>query len=192
MGRWEPNARMRLVHAAVDLCSERGYDATTVAAIAERAGLTKATFFRHFPDKREVLFAGQEEHSALLAAGIETAPAEASPLDAVAAGLTALAASFTPQQREFGPRLRAAVAASTELQERDALKSVRLAVAITDALAARGVPDPRAGLAAEVGVLALKRGYVDWSDSDLDSVRTLADHVRAALDELRIGAASLG
>ena len=87
MGRWEPGARERLVVAAVDLFTEQGYDATTVAQIAERAGVTKSTFFRHFPDKRELLVAGQETLSRLLAEGIAEAPDDASPLEAVAAGL---------------------------------------------------------------------------------------------------------
>ena len=87
MARWEPGARERLVVAAVDLFTEQGYDATTVAQIAERAGVTKSTFFRHFSDKREVLVAGQETLSRLLAEGIAEAPAGASPLEAVAAGL---------------------------------------------------------------------------------------------------------
>jgi AcrR family transcriptional regulator len=86
MGRWEPNARERLVYAAVDLFSEQGYDATTVSQIAERAGeLTKTTFFRYFPDKREVLFAGQEVHRRILADAIAAAPDSATPLQAVAA-----------------------------------------------------------------------------------------------------------
>src|ERR1700743_757501 len=154
MGRWEPGARERLVVAAVDLFAEQGYDATTVAQIAERAGVTKSTFFRHFPDKRELLFAGQETLSRLLAEGIAEAPADASPLEAVAAGLERASSAMGPANREPGPRLKAAVAASTELQERDALKSVSLAAAMTAALLARGVPDPTAPLAAERGRLS--------------------------------------
>src|SRR5579872_4559510 len=110
MARWEPNARQRLVVAALDLFAEQGYDDTTVIQIAERAGLTKATFFRHFPDKREVLFAGQETHSQLLAEGVASAPDAATPLEAVAVALDALTASFTPEQREFGPRLLTVIA----------------------------------------------------------------------------------
>lgn len=190
MGRWEPNTRMRLVRAAVELCSEQGYDATTVTEIAERAGLTRATFFRHFPDKREVLFAGQEEHSALLAAGIAAAPGEASPVEAVAAGVSTLAASFSADQRDVGPRLRAAVASSTELQERDALKSARLAESMSTALVARGVAEPAAQLAAGLGVLAVKQGYRRWTESDDDTGYT--GHALAVLDELRAAATSLG
>src|SRR5271169_3301960 len=108
MARWEPNTRERLVHAALELFAEQGYDATTVSEIAERAGgLTKMTFFRHFHDKREVLFAGQEIHSRLLADAIAAAPGPATPLQAVAAALDALTATFTDDRRGFAARLLA-------------------------------------------------------------------------------------
>jgi hypothetical protein len=96
-----------------------------------------------------------------------------------------------PANRELGPRLKAAVAASTELQERDALKNVGLAGAMTAALVARGVPDPTAHLAGELGVLAFKRGYTQWSEGDRDDARGLAHHALAALDDLRAAAATL-
>ncbi|WP_280847029.1 MULTISPECIES: TetR/AcrR family transcriptional regulator [unclassified Streptomyces] len=192
MGRWEPGARERLVMAAVDLFTEQGYDATTVTQIAERAGVTKSTFFRHFPDKRELLVAGQETLSRLLTEGIADAPADASPLEAVAAGLERAASAMGPMSRELAPRLKAAVAASAELQERDALKSVSLAAAMTSALIARGTPDPTAALAGELGVLAFKRGYAQWSESDRDGKDELAAYTLTALDELRAASASLG
>ncbi len=192
MGRWEPGARERLVVAAVDLFTEQGYDATTVAQIAERAGVTKSTFFRHFPDKRELLVAGQETLSRLLAEGIAEAPERATPLEAVAAGLERASAAMGPMNRELAPRLKAAVAASAELQERDALKSVGLAAAMTEALIARGVPDPTAALASELGVLAFKRGFAEWTDGQRDASDELARHVLSALDELRAASAALG
>jgi AcrR family transcriptional regulator len=189
MGRWEPGARERLVVAAVDLFTDQGYDATTVAQIAERAGVTKSTFFRHFPDKRELLVAGQESLCQLLAEGIAEAPATASPLAAVEAGLVRASSMMGPLNRDLGPRLKAAIAASAELQERDALKSVSLAAAMTTALVARGVPDTTAALAGELGVLAFRRGYVAWSDSGDDD---LAPHTLKALDDLRAASLSLG
>ena len=191
MARWEPGARERLVVAAVDLFTERGYDATTVAQIAERAGVTKSTFFRHFPDKRELLVAGQETLSRLLAEGIAEAPVSASPLEAVAAGLERVSSAMGPMNRELGPRLKAAIAASAELQERDALKSVGLAAAMTDALTARGVPDPIAHLASEMGVLAFKRGFSAWLEADHDTEGGLAPYTAAALEDLRVASASL-
>ena len=191
MARWEPGATQRLVAAAVDLFTEQGYDATTVAQITERAGVTKSTFFRHFSDKRELLVAGQETLSRLLADGITEAPASASPLEAVAAGLERASSEMGPINRELGPRLKAAVAASTELQERDALKSVSLAAAMTTALLARGVPDPTAHLAAELGVLAFKQGYAAWSEGNRDGDDQLAPHTLAALNDLRTASASL-
>ena len=181
-----------MVLAAVDLFTEQGYDATTVGQIAERAGVTRSTFFRHFSDKREILVAGQETLSRLLVEGIAEAPAEASPLEAVAAGIERASSEMGPINRELGPRLKAAVAASTELQERDALKSVGLAAAMTAALVARGVPDPSAHLAAELGVLAFKRGFARWSEADRGEAAGLAHHALAALADLRTAAATLG
>ncbi|RFU88717.1 TetR/AcrR family transcriptional regulator [Streptomyces triticagri] len=192
MARWQPGATQRLVVAAVDLFTEQGYDATTVAQIAERAGVTKSTFFRHFSDKRELLVAGQETLSRLLADGIAEAPASAGPLQAVAAGLERASGAMGPANRELGPRIAAAVAASTELQERDALKSVGLAAAMTTALLGRGVPDVTAHLAGELGVLAFKRGYARWSESDRGDAVGLAEHALEALEELRAATASLG
>jgi AcrR family transcriptional regulator len=192
MARWEPGARERIVLAAVDLFTEQGYDATTVAQIADRAGITKSTFFRHFPDKRELLAAGQETRSRLLAEGIAGAPEGASPLEAVAAGLERASSEMGPMNRELGPRISAAVAASVELQERAVLKNVGLAAAMSDALVARGVPDPLAQLAAELGVLAFKRGFAEWSESDRDAADPLAPYTLAALDELRAASAALG
>jgi AcrR family transcriptional regulator len=192
MGRWEPGARERLVVAAVDLFTEQGYDATTVTQIAERAGVTKSTFFRHFPDKRELLVAGQETLSRLLTEGVAGAPGDASPLEAVAAGLERASSAMGPVNRELAPRLKAAVAASVELQERDALKTVSLAAAMTTALVARGLSDPTAALASELGVLAFKRGFAQWAEGDPDGRDELAGYVLAALDELRTASASLG
>src|SRR5271163_940416 len=92
MTRWEPNARGRLVQAAMELYSERGFEQTTVAEIAERAGLTERTFFRHFADKREVLFAGADALRELLVSTVAGAPESAAPIDAVATALEAAGA----------------------------------------------------------------------------------------------------
>lgn len=191
MGRWEPNARMRLVRAAIELCAEQGYPSTTIARIAERAGLTRATFFRYFPDKREVLFAGQEEHAASLTAGIRAAPPLATPLQAIATSLDALTATFTREQHAWGPTLLDAVAASEELQERDARKTAVLTAAIADALVERGTPEPSARVAAELGSLALKRGFARWVRDDRGDTDTLAELTRDALADLHTAAVTL-
>ncbi|QYE37135.1 TetR/AcrR family transcriptional regulator (plasmid) [Polymorphobacter sp. PAMC 29334] len=192
MARWKPGARERLVVAAVDLFFKQGYDATTVAQIADRAGITKSTFFRHFPDKRELLVAGQDTLSRLLVEGIAAAPWDATPLEAVADGLKRASSEMGPMNRKLGPRLKAAVAASAELQERDALKSVGLAAAMTRALIARGVPAPTAHLAAELGVLAFKQGYEKWSEADDGDATGLEQHALTALNEFRSATRALG
>lgn len=190
MPRWQPNGRERLVVAALQLFSEQGYDETTVAEIAERARLTKSTFFRHFPDKRDVLSAGQETLSRLLVEGIASAPPQATPLTAVAAGLQRAASAMGPLNRELAPRLQAAIATSTELQERYALKQVGFVAAIADALRERGIPESTASVAAELGALAFKQAYAAWVETDED--QDLAELSLAALDRLRITVTALG
>ncbi|MBM9508466.1 TetR/AcrR family transcriptional regulator [Actinacidiphila acididurans] len=162
MARWEPNAQERLLHAAVDLFVEQGYDATTVNEIADRAGLTKTTFFRHFRDKREVLFAGQDLHTGLLNDAVAAVPASATPLEAVGAALDALTAFWADDRREFSAKLRPVIAGHTELQERAALKRAKLTDALTGALHQRGVPEPTAGLAAELGIRAFYQAFDQW------------------------------
>jgi AcrR family transcriptional regulator len=189
MPRWEPGARDRLVIAAVELFSAQGYDATTVAQIAERAGVTKSTFFRHFPDKRELLSAGQAALSRLLAEGIADAPSDATPLAAVQAGLERAGEAFGSLSREIAPQMKAVIAASAELQEREALKRIGLSVAMSSALVERGVAEPVAQLAAELGVLAFKQGYAAWVDAQDDT--GFGPHAVAALSALREASAAL-
>ena len=131
--------------------------------------------------------------SRLLVEGIAAAPLNAAPLAAVAEGLKRASSEMGPMNRKLGPRLKAAVAASAELQERDALKSVGLAAAMTGALIDRGVPTPAAHLAAELGVLAFKQGYAKWSEADDDGDAVgLEQYALAALNEFRSATLILG
>ena len=184
MARWEPNARERLIHAAVELFAEQGYEATTVNEIAERAGgLTKTTFFRHFADKREVLFAGQEIHGRIVAEAIAEAPGSATPLELVGLALDELAAQFTQDRRERGRRLRAVIEKNAELQERSASKRAALSGAMAQALRGRGVSEFVADLAAEVGARAFYGAFARWTSSA--DQRTLVEYEREIFGELR-------
>ncbi|WP_433802054.1 TetR/AcrR family transcriptional regulator [Actinomycetospora sp. CA-084318] len=188
MARWQPDARLRLVRAAIDLYAEQGYESTTVAQVAERAGLTKATFFRHFPDKREPLFAGQEEHATLLTDGAARAPDDASPLEVVTAALDHATAAFTAEQRDWGPRLRAVVGAHDELRERAAFKRTHLTQVLAAVLRDRGTDEVTAAIAADLGVQAFHRGFDRWSDGEGPSYGDLA---REELSALHAAAAAL-
>lgn len=188
MGRWPPNAPHRLVLAALDLFAEQGYEATTVVQIAERAGLTKSTFFRHFPDKREVLFGG-DTMSALLGEGIAAAPAGAPPLEAVAYALDTIGKeAFPPERRAFVARRRAVIAANPELQEREALKALGLTASMVDALKRRGVSDLTARVASQLGSLAWQIAYDRWVDAP-DS-ENFGEITRRTLGELKAASTS--
>ena len=163
MGRWEPNARGRLERAAMELYGERGFEQTTVAEIAARAGLTERTFFRHFADKREVLFAGADALEELLVSTVAGAPDSAAPIDAVAAALEA-AGAFIQEGGELPRQRQAIIAASEELQERELIKLASLASALADTLRRRGVEDPAASLAAEAGIAAFRIAFERWID----------------------------
>lgn len=161
MGRWEPDARGRLAKAAMALYAEQGFDQTTVAEIAARAGLTERTFFRNFADKREVLFYGMDRLRDLLAGAVAGAPASATPLEAVGAAFEAAGAVM--QENPERVRLRdAIVSANAELRERELIKLAALASAVAGALRDRGVPDPAATLAADTGVAVFKISFARW------------------------------
>jgi AcrR family transcriptional regulator len=165
MGRWEPNARGRLAEAALRLYSEQGFERTTVAEIAEAAGLTERTFFRHFADKREVLFYGTDRALDLLTGTIARAPETASPMDAVGAALESFCAFFEEDPERV--RRRDAVVSSTpELRERELVKLDVFASAMARALRDRGTPEPAAALAAEAGMAAFKVAYARWIAAD--------------------------
>ena len=161
MGRWEPDARGRLAKAAMALYAEQGFDQTTVAEIAARAGLTERTFFRHFADKREVLFYGMERLRDLLARAVADAPASATAMDAVGAAFEAAGAMF--QENPERVRLRdAIVSANAELRERELIKLAAFASTVASALRDRGIPEPAASLAAETGVAVFKVAFARW------------------------------
>jgi AcrR family transcriptional regulator len=183
VGRWEPNAQGRLAEAALELFLERGFEQTTVAEIAERAGLTERTFFRHFSDKREVLFGGSAGLSGLMIDAITDAPPSATPMDAVAAALEATVLVFDEDRRPFARRRRAVIASNSELQERELVKLASLAADMTAALRRRGVREPAATLVAEAGMTVFRIAFDRWVDET--EQRDLRRLLRASLKDLR-------
>lgn len=183
MSRWLPDAAGRLQQAALELYAERGYEETTVAQIAERAGLTERTFFRHFADKREVLFRGSEQLQQLIVDAVDAAPAAAAPIEAIAAGLEAAGELFDAPTRPFSLRRQNVIDANPGLQERSMVKFAALAAALTDALRRRGVEEPAAALTAETGVAVFRVAFDRWVHDD--SGQDYAQLVREGIAELR-------
>jgi AcrR family transcriptional regulator len=189
VGRWAPNARERLEKAALDLFVENGYEDTTVAQIADRAGMNRATFFRHFADKREVLFGGEDVLAGLFADAIRAAPAGATLTECLRAALAAAEVAMTPQQRAKAAQRVLVVAANSELQERGLLKHARVTRSITAALRERGADELTARLGAEMGMLAFSVAFERWMKAnDEEPFSPFAD---AALSDLQARATSL-
>ena len=182
MGRWEPEARTRLEQAALELYGERGFEQTTVAEIATRAGLTERTFFRHFTDKREVLFGGASMLKEWLLSAVADAPESAAPIDAIGAAVEAVGALFA-DRHELARRRQAIINANPDLQERELIKLASLAAALAEALRRRGVSAPAASLTAEAGIAVFKVAFARWIDQE--DPAAMPRIVRESLDELK-------
>jgi AcrR family transcriptional regulator len=167
----------------MQLYVERGFEPTTVAEIAKRAGLTERTFFRHFADKREVLFAGAAALQQHLVDALAAAPASATPLAAVAAALDA-AATTLGRNHAYSRQRQAIIVANSDLRERELIKMASLSAALADGLRRRGVPEPDASLAAEAGIAVFRVAFERWvsqpDPADLSQV------MRESLDRLTI------
>lgn len=161
MGRWEPDARGRMIKAALDLFADRGFEQTTAGDIAESAGVTERTFFRHFADKREVLFDGSATLERTACEAIRSAPAGLAPLDAALSGMAA-GGNLLEERREHAARRALIVAATPALKERELLKLASMIEASTKALRERGVPQQDAALAAHSAVTVFSVAFARW------------------------------
>jgi AcrR family transcriptional regulator len=187
VSRWRPDARERLERAAVELFAEQGFAATTVPEITARAGLTTRTFFRHFADKREVLFGGPEI-PALASAMIADAAASLDPVTVIFGGLQTVAETRFEGRREDLRERRAIIRADDGLRERDRRKRGDLSEAIRAGFAGRGVPATTAALLGEITVTLLYVALDEWLDTDDD--RTLFEVIFETLGVLQATMAS--
>jgi AcrR family transcriptional regulator len=180
MVRWEPDASGRLRAAALELYVERGFEQTTVADIAARAGLTARTFFRYYADKREVLFAGSEAVNEAVTKALAEAPDSAAPMAAVARALDAVGELIT--DHEFSRRRQAVIVANAELRERELIKLASLSDTLAEGLRRRGVEEPAARLAAETGIAVFRVAFERWVAQPRD--RGLRKFMGESFDQL--------
>ena len=188
MPRNSEDARHRLQVAALELFTQNGFDQTTAAQIAERAGVTERTFFRHFPDKREVLFAGQQILSAALTESIRQAPADM-PQIAVLRRAFADVTPLLEGNRRFSEPRRHIIATSPALMEREAAKHAALSAVVSAALQRRGIAPARAAFAAQAGLAVLGHAFDLWF---ADDSRPLDQCLAEAFEELDLLVAPTG
>jgi AcrR family transcriptional regulator len=176
-------ARMRLQQAALDLFREHGYDRTTAAEIAARAGVTERTFFRHFPDKREVLFDGQAVLLEALMTSIGDAPAELGPLDTLFRAFRS-ATELLENNRPFSKPRQEVISTTPALHERELSKLEALSDALAQALEARGTSRLQARLAAQAGMAAFADATLLWLDHDEPGLAAWLDRSEEALKSI--------
>ena len=181
MPRNKEEVHRRLQQAALELYRMRGYDQTTTAEIAARAGVTERTFFRHFPDKREVLFDGEATLKTILTSAIADAPPELGPWDTLFRAFHAVEPLLI-ENRPFSEPRQQVIAGSPALQERETAKLGALTLALAAALHSRGVENRLATLAAQVGMAALSYATIAWLE---DASRDLGDSIAHAFHEVR-------
>ena len=188
MPRNGEEARKRLLQAALELFAENGFDHTTAAQIAARAGVTERTFFRHFPDKREVLFGGEAVLGAALSNAITQAPPALSPVDTLRRAFAAVT-ELIEQNRRFSEPRRRIISVTPALREREVAKHAALTRAVAEALQKRGVEARRAGLAAHAGLAVMSYAIDAWF---ADSSMRLTDYLDRAFTELQGLSSSTG
>ncbi|MFE0514714.1 TetR family transcriptional regulator [Streptomyces sp. NPDC058964] len=185
MGRWEPDARGRMIRSALELFAERGFEQTTAGDIAKNAGVTERTFFRHFTDKREVLFDGSATMQRTACDAILAAPVDLSPLDAALAGMVA-AGGLLADRRDHAVRRSGIIAANPSLHERELLKLAAMTDTTAEALGKRGVTEPAAGLAAHMAVTVFHVAFTRWvSTEEPPGLTTCIAEAAAALRALK-------
>ena len=180
MPRSGEQARQRLQKAALELFSEHGYDQTTASEIAARAGVTERTFFRHFPDKREVLFDGQITLSTALTGAIADAPETLQPLEILYRAFRSVEQALEDNRPISVPRQQV-IAITPALQEREMAKEAALIEDMALALRRRGVDGRLAALAAQIGIATFHHAVVSWF---ADPSRRLGAHLDHAFDAL--------
>jgi len=182
MARWEPGAAERLQKAALELFVTRGFEQTTTMEIAESVGLTERTFFRHFSDKREVLFHGQQRLVDAFLAGVDSAPPDASPLEIVASALQSSSSFFADERRVHSRTRQSVIDQNPALRERERHKLASIATTVAGALRRRGVDEVAATLAAESGATVFAIAFAQWIREG--EQRSLADIAAGVMREL--------
>ncbi len=188
MPRNGEEVRRRLQLAALELYRERGYEQTTATEIAAKAGVTERTFFRHFPDKREVLFDGEATFGDALTSAVRNAPPALGPWDTLFRAFRSVEHIFLENRPLSEPRRRI-IASSPALQERELAKARSLIASLASALCERGVPGHQATLAAQMGMAALSHAFATWLD---EGSRDLGEHIVRAFHEVRDLSSSVG
>jgi AcrR family transcriptional regulator len=183
MPRNSEDVRRRLQEAALELYRDQGYDQTTAAEIAARAGVTERTFFRHFPDKREVFFEGEAAFRDSLLEAIARAPAGLTPLQLLRQAYRSVEA-WAEANRPLAEPRHQVIDKTPALKERQLAKTAALTTALSEALQHRGIEPRLAALAIQTVQAALVYAAETWKEEPGSPLGPHIDRAFQALEEL--------
>lgn len=172
--------RARILAAALSLFERQGYRATTVAQIADAAGVTSMTFFRHYPTKDAVIVT--DPYDPLIAEAVAVQPLGLPPLERVRRGFLAALDGIT-QTEDATARRRVALAAGLpELRGALVASTLDTQEAVVGRLVEQGVDRLDAAVATAACLGAISAGLLAWPAMPADV--TLVSVVRRALEQL--------
>lgn len=180
--------RARLQSAAVELFAVHGYDGTTVAQVAARAGVTEMTAFRHFPSKADLVL--DDPYDPVMVEALRRQAGDLPPLVRVARAVRE-AWREVPEPAAAQVRVRMRVAAASPAL-RGALWSntAETERVLTEQLVADGTPRATARIAASAALAALMTALLDWASTDAAAGSTdgeLGEVIESALSVLDHG-----
>lgn len=183
MPRSGADAHRRLQQSALELFRKHGYSGTTAAQIARRAGFTERTFFRHFPDKRDILFDGQARIEAAMVGAVRTAPRELAPMQILRLAIQSTVPVFE-ENRVFSAMRRAVIDATPVLQEREQGNMAAMMLSVSSALKKKGIEAGTATLAVQIGAVLFSCAIKSWHSEEAHDLGTHIDRAFAALRRL--------
>jgi AcrR family transcriptional regulator len=158
-GRPRATSRQTIAEAATELFLERGYEGTSVADIATRAGVSRSSFFNYFGSKADILWAGLDERIVALQ---EELAAQSGPAD-VPAALRRLGDGFAPDALALAIAHAAAMGLDDELLRGGAVRAARIAGAVRLRLVREGVDALAAEVAAAAHAGAVQGALRQWA-----------------------------
>lgn len=176
--------RFAIFDAATDLFAAKGYDETTVEDVAEKAGVSRRSFFRYFSSKGDILAFGLMQYGEFLKAAVDGFPPHTP-----GAQIFRQTVLMVAQQSAASPRARKTMqilAAHPAANEAQHARSAEFRKMVNGAFARRKKSlaglDPE--ILANLTLAVLNVIFQTWFQQNEKDVSTVAEHVLTSLTKI--------